>query len=402
MCRDKVYQSAMSTHRITRRLVAQRVRKTRPEERSSTNDRVDLFKQVQKYRPLFAPNQASTYSNLAYEILGLVLSRVSNQTYEDYINDAMFKPLNMSKSTLSRPPDSAGVIPLEPQFWDVSEGVQNPTGGIYSSSSDLSKYLRYVLTHFNALTPALNWLQPVSASRGLNSFYGMPWEVFQTDRILRDSRRTVRFVTKSGGLPGYTSVIMTVPEYDLGITILVAGPSSFFGRIRETVSVATIRAAERLAIRQLHTRYAGTYTSTDPSLNSTITLKADYRGLVLTTFISNGTNLWDSPIVKDLIPEHSYAQLSPTLLYRDEQNRQGEEWALIIAEERQEGIGAIWDDFCTESVEMSMYAGIPFGAAVFWDKREDGKMGMLEMGAFRVNLTRVEGDDYEGLENMEL
>jgi CubicO group peptidase (beta-lactamase class C family) len=372
--------------------------------RELTGMHVDLFKIVKNYRPLFAPNQASTYSNLAYEILGLVLSRVSNQTYEDYINDAMFKPLNMSKSTLSKPPDSAGVIPLNPQFWDVSEGVQNPTGGIYSSSSDLSKYLRYVLTHFNALTPALNWLHPVSASRGLCSFYGMPWEIFQTDRILKDSKRTVRFVTKSGGLPGYTSIIMTVPEYDLGITILVAGPPTFFENLREIVSVATVRAAEDVAIRQLASRYAGTYSSTDPDLNSTITLKADHRGLVITTFISNGTDLRESPIARQQAPGHWYAQLSPTLLYRDEKKLEGEEWAMMIAYER-EGLGAIWDDFCTESVEMSMYAGISFGAAVFWDERGDGKMGTLEMSAFRVNLTRVDDKEafgYEGQETMEL
>jgi hypothetical protein len=329
---------------------------------------------------------------------------VSNQTYEDYINDAMLKPLNMSKSTLSKPPDSAGVIPLNPQFWDVSEGVQNPTGGIYSSSSDLSKYLRYVLTHFNALTPALNWLHPVSASRGLYSFYGMPWEIFQTDRILKNSSRTVRFVTKAGGLPGYTSVIMTVPEYDLGITILVAGPGTFIEKLREIVTVATVRAAESLAIRQLASRYAGTYSSTDPDLNSTVTLKADYKGLVLTTFISNGTDLWDSPIVRHQAPGNWYAQLSPTLLYRDEKNQAGEEWAMMIAYER-EGLGAIWDDFCTESVEMSMYAGIPFGSFVFWDERADGSFKMLEMSAFRVNLTRVDGKEafgYEGQETMEL
>jgi hypothetical protein len=398
----------MSTVQTMRRHVVLRVRKSRLKGKSHslTDIRADLFKYVKNFRPLFAPNQASTYSNLAYEILGLVLSRVSNQTYEAYIDDTVFKPLNMSKSTLSKPPDSAGVIPVNPQFWDVNEGAQNPTGGIYSSSSDLSKYLRYILTHFNALTPALNWLHPVSASRGLNSFYGMPWEIFQTDRILKDSSRTVRFVTKSGGLPGYTSIIVAIPDYNLGITFLVAGSPPFLEKLREIVTVATVRAAEDVAIRQLASRYAGTYTSSNASLNSTVTLKADHRGLVLTTFISNGTDIWQSPIIHAHAPAGPWhAQLSPTLLYRDEQNQEGEEWAMMIAEERQEGVGAVWDDFCVESVEMSMYAGIPFSAAVFWDEQGDGSFKTLEMPAFRVNLTRIGGDDafaYDGQETMEL
>ena len=68
-----------------------------------TTECLDLFKQVNKLAPLFAPNQKSSYSNLAFELLGLVLSRVSNRTYEAYIDEAIFKPLNMSTSTRHSP-----------------------------------------------------------------------------------------------------------------------------------------------------------------------------------------------------------------------------------------------------------------------------------------------------------
>ncbi|KAI4701756.1 hypothetical protein J4E89_010600 [Alternaria sp. Ai002NY15] len=350
----------------------------------------DMFRQLKKFAPLFAPNQESSYSNVAFELLGLVLSRVTNQTYETYIDEAIFKPLNMSTSTLSKPADSAGVIPAGPQFWGVDEGIQNPTGGIYSSSRDLSKYLRYVLTHYNAITHAINWLHPVSSSRGLNSFYGMPWEIYQTDRILEQSKRTVRFVTKSGGLPGYTSIIITVPEYDLGITILVAGPNAILSKIMDIVPVKIVQTAEKLAIQQMRNRYAGTYSASDPEVNSTATLKADYRGLVVTTFVSNGTVVFEAPITKDVTNSPRYAQLSPTLLYRNEEEQQGEEWRALIFEERAEGLGSIWDDFCVEDWEMSSYAGIPLNTAVFWDEQKDGHFETLELTAFRVNLTRVD------------
>ncbi|CAN9359713.1 unnamed protein product [Alternaria alternata] len=364
----------------------------------------DLFKQVNKLAPLFAPNQKSSYSNLAFELLGLVLSRVSNRTYEAYIDEAIFKPLNMSTSTLSKPADSAGVIPAGPQFWDVQEGVQNPTGGIYSSSSDLSKYLRYVLTHFNAITHAINWLHPVSHSHGSNSFYGMPWEIFTTDRVLKDSNRTIRVVSKSGGLPGYTSIIMIVPEYDLGITILIAGPGKIFAKIQSIVLTTMIQVAEKIAIRQLSDRYAGTYSAADPELNSTVILTADHRGLVVTTWISNGTDVFESPIVKDGAPEHYYAQLSPTLLYRDEETQRGEEWRAMFVEERG---GGPPDDFCIDDWDMSSYAGIPLNAVAFWDEQEDGHFGKLELSAFRVNLTRVDekggkNREYDQQEAMEL
>lgn len=408
---ERACRRVMSTRRIMRHLALRKVGifSARIKNNVLTDFCIDLFKQLKKFRPLFAPNQASTYSNIAYEILGLVLSHARNQTYESYIEEAIFKPLNMSRSTFSLPPDSAGVIPSGLHFWDVDEGVQNPTGGIYSSSTDLSKFLRYILTHFNAVTPAINWINPVSSSRGLNSFYGIPWEILHTDRILADSRRMVRFVTKGGGLPGYTSVIIAVPEYDLGITILAAGPSRVLFTLREVITVTLIRAAEKLAIRQLNERYAGTYAVADSKLNSTVTLKADHRGLVVTRWISNGTNMYDSPVVRIFAPSQFYIQLSPTLLFRDEERALGEEWRGMLAEERGEGAGGIWDDFCVENYETTSYAGIPFNEAVFWDEREDGTFGTLELSAFRVNLTRVDEDggdggevDYDGHEIMEL
>lgn len=89
----------------------------------------DLMEAVRSKPPVFAPRQTSTYSNVAFELLGLAIENVTNQTYESYITEAIFKPLDMTKSSFLQLPDSAGVIPFEPQYWDVDEGIQAPTGG---------------------------------------------------------------------------------------------------------------------------------------------------------------------------------------------------------------------------------------------------------------------------------
>jgi hypothetical protein len=44
----------------------------------------------------------------------------------------------------------------------------------------------------------------------------------------------VRVISKSGGLPGYTSIITMIPEYGLGITVLIAGDSNMFAKIQDT------------------------------------------------------------------------------------------------------------------------------------------------------------------------
>jgi hypothetical protein len=346
----------------------------------------------------------STYSNVAFELLGLVLERVTKKSYEEYIDEAIFKPLEMSKSSLSLPPDSAGVIPLNPQFWDVDEGIQNPTGGIYSSAVDLSKYLRYILTHYNAIATGTNWFHPVSPSDGLNSFYGMPWEILHTDRVLKGSRRTVRFITKGGGLPGYSSLITMVPDFGLGFTILVAGKEEIFQKLLDAVSTTIVRAAEEVAIHQLQERYVGTYTSTNHTLDSSITLVADERGLVVKRFISNGTDVLRNAFRSPSRPW--YAQLTPTLLYIDEEKQRGEIWRVVLSEERPAVEGSIWDDFCVANIDTVLYAGKGFNELMFWDAGSDGKYERVELSAFFVNMTRV--DESEGLlwketpENLEL
>ena len=342
--------------------------------------------------PVFAPNQKSTYSNVAFELLGLVLARVTNKTYEQYINDAIFEPLNMTKSTFSQPPDSAGVIPLEPQYWDVAEGIQAPTGGIYSSSNDLSKYLRYILTHYNGITHALNWAHPVSPAEGLRTFYGMPWEIFRTDKILLNSKRVVQFVTKAGGLPGYFSTIMTVPEYDLGITILVAGNPSLLFKIKDIVTLNMVRSAEAIAIRQLHERYSGTYAAPDlEELNTTITFVADHRGLVATKFISNSTDMFKSPFFQflgGLDGQKWYTQLVPTLLYDNETEQTGEKWRMLVAREHDDNYHGIWDDFCPSNVDDTAYGAEAINEFIF---REDerGKLESVDLPAFRINLVKT-------------
>jgi len=350
----------------------------------------DLVDTITTRKPLFAPNQQSTYSNLAFELLGLVIANVTNQTYESYINDAIFEPLGMTKSTLKTPPDSAGVIPSGPGYWEYDEGVQAPTGGIFSSSSDLSRFLRYVLTHYNALTTSANWMQPASPTRGVRSFYGMPWEIFHSDRVLLNTQRTVRFVTKGGGQPGYSSIIMVLPEYDLGITILVAGPPTLLEKLQEA-SAEVVRAAEQLAILELQQRYSGTFVSPDPSLNSSITLTADHRGLIIEEFISNSTD-----VPRKILPmlagpdvgETTVFQLVPTLLYQDEKEQQGERWRFVMLNQRSEEDQDIFDDFCSENLDVLLYAGLPFNEVVFWTG-PGGRINDLHLTGFRADLTRI-------------
>lgn len=256
----------------------------------------------------------------------------------------------------------------------------------------MSKFLRHVLTTHNTLSPDISWLIPGSYSESLSSYFGMPWEIFRTSSILPSTLRTVTFVTKGGSLPGYFTYIIMAPEYDLGITILTAGPPSLLNLIREAVTVPLLLAAEETAQRELHSRYTGSFTAPGP-LNSTLVLaQSDNRSLYIDSFISNSTVVIGasqeilSPLTQGL---PFRVQLVPSLSYReDEVGRKGEVWrGTVVLESRGEGV---WDAECVTNYDPITYAGKPLLEVVLWEG-DDGIVEELEMVGFRVRMGRVDG-----------
>ncbi|GIK06627.1 hypothetical protein Aspvir_002277 [Aspergillus viridinutans] len=261
----------------------------------------DLLDNLTRRPALFALNIKSTYLNLGFDLLGLVLVNVTGTTSEEYITSAILHPLGISQTSFAKPLDSESVPPKgDSWYFNVDLGVEKPTGGLYSSLYDMSVFLCYILAEYKDIADAkLNWLLSVSFMAGMGSFYGMLWEIFRTDRILLsdDKRRarTVMFFTKGGGLLGYRTLIVLVPEYDLGIMILTAGDETFLDVLLEMVAVPLIRAADELAARQVKETYVGSYTSPstkEQTVNSTLTLSyTSTHGLEINEWISNSTDV---------------------------------------------------------------------------------------------------------------
>jgi len=229
-------------------------------------------------------------------------------------------------------------------------------------------------------------MQPASWAEGMQSFIGVPWEIFRTDKILVDSRRPVTFATKGGGLPGYLSLIFVLPEYDIGITILVAGGrGDLLFKLREVVTVEVVRAAEEVALKQLK-RYSGDYVATEPALNSSITLSVDRHGLSVTRFVSNGTDILTFSIPKFFGVEEPYrAQLTPTLLFKDEEKREGELWRLQVVPGKSDD--GVWDTHCVTDLDPITYGGLPLTEIVFWMGKNES-VESVDLSGFRVTMER--------------
>ena len=369
----------------------------------------DLLTWATTLQPLFAPDQKSSYGNINFDLLGLVIANVSGVPYEEYITTRILQPLGMAGSRFTAPPDDVAAVPADVEFyWPFYIGVQNPTGGLYSSSSDLSMWLRYILTTYNAQTRAAgNWFAPASFSGSMDTFYGMPWEIFRarTNEVMEEeegkSTRPLSFVTKGGNLPGYSSMMIMVPEYAIGITVLVAGNGNALGVIREVVVKEVVRFAEEAAMMELRKKYVGTYE--DERSNSSITLaQSDEYGLTVTRWISNGVDTllqYDRPAGGPWV-----MHVLPTLLFDNETQQKGEKWRLLpqrVAPQRDKST-SVWDSLCISDWDTLAYAGKPVNEIVFWGGERGGSAECVHLTGFRSTLCRKRGGGYGLLESQVL
>ena len=132
-------------------------------------------------------------------------------------------------------------------------------------------------------------------------------------------------------------------------------------------------------------------------MNSSLTLVADTRGLVVQKFISNGTDVLASNFTAMLrAPKDGqgwYVQLFPTMLYRNETTQEGEKWRAIVTRVRDEVDRGVFDDFCPTDVDANSYAAMAANEFVFVKGEGEG-VHSVDVTGFRVNLVR----DREGKE----
>src|SRR5215216_91279 len=115
---------------------------------------VSCMKQLGNTKLLSIPRETFEYSNINYGLLGAVVEAVSGESFETYIKDHIFVPLEMNHSytSLSKADGAAtgyypffGVLIPYNKLMPYSHAV-TPWAGIFSSAEDLAHYL---IAHLN-------------------------------------------------------------------------------------------------------------------------------------------------------------------------------------------------------------------------------------------------------------
>ncbi|MEM6515504.1 MAG: serine hydrolase domain-containing protein [Bacteroidota bacterium] len=68
---------------------------------ATNEDVIEIFEKL-KPKKEFEPNQEYSYSNTGYLLLGTIIERVSGKSFEDYLNEKIFTPLEMKNSFVYR------------------------------------------------------------------------------------------------------------------------------------------------------------------------------------------------------------------------------------------------------------------------------------------------------------
>jgi len=179
------------------------------------------------------------YDNLLYMVAGEVVTRVSGMSWEQFVEERILAPLGMNRSAASyaRLKDPTNVIDghtvvdknlLVVTRQSMKQGFCS-AGGIYSSISDMSKWMICQLEGgkygdqlekqlFSATAQKEMWspqinmpYQPLKYNSHFCA-YGLGWK-------LTDVKGT-KEVTHTGGLEGMVTQVTMLPELKLGIVVL--------------------------------------------------------------------------------------------------------------------------------------------------------------------------------------
>ena len=206
---------------------------------NSIYDRAEVMRRIRFIEPVYEFREGYGYSNSMFLTAGLIIPRVTDSSWDEFIETRLFAPLGMGRSNTSLGEFEAVTNTATPHGLVDGEivpiphdSVDNmaPAGSINSSANDMAQWLllqtgdgeyggeQIVDPAVISETRKPHNLQQVSdAAKKLN-----PWTHFSTYGLgwsLSDYRGRL-VVAHGGGLNGMVSSVAILPEENLGVVVL--------------------------------------------------------------------------------------------------------------------------------------------------------------------------------------
>lgn len=241
----------------------------------------------------FDPGTQWRYNNSGYFLLGYLVSKLANETYDAYLKKTFFEPLNMKDTGVHHWSDilaheATGYSYLDGKFqkaqnWDMSRA--GGAGALYSTVTDLYRWNEAVfngkvLSEKNlaaAFTPVT--LKDGSKPQTAGDGYGYGWSI-------SDFRGT-KEIAHGGGLHGFVTSLARYPEHNMTVSVLTnCAPSRDLNPGGLTREIAQIYLWEKMKSQESYATAA-----VDPKLYDAYVGKYEYPGGMILTVTRDGNKL---------------------------------------------------------------------------------------------------------------
>jgi D-alanyl-D-alanine-carboxypeptidase/D-alanyl-D-alanine-endopeptidase len=214
---------------------------------------------------LFArpPGLAFEYSNLGYALLGRVLTNVSGEPYQAFIQRTILQPLGMTHTTFDALAAARGNFAwgyrLDEEKWSREriepDGEVGAMGGLVTTVPDYARYVGFLLSAWPARDDPESGPVRRSTVREMGLWHAPPFAVdpgegrapspsaYGYGLVHSVDQPLGRRLHHSGGLPGYGSHVLLLPDRGWGVF-------AFGNRTYAPMSRLTLRVAEILHAAQ--------------------------------------------------------------------------------------------------------------------------------------------------------
>jgi len=195
----------------------------------------ELVRRLQYLPPSLSFREAYQYNNLMYVTAGFIGARVNNSSFEDLVRTRVFRPLEMTASTVTvkdsqkaadfaRPHELQNGKPTVVPFYDYQEFGVGPNGFVNSNVDDMLRYLRFYLDggkvggrQVISEAQMRQLRQPVISAGPGTATYALGWNVSYYEGRLR--------IGHGGAITGFTANVALFPDQKIGIVVLNNGSS---------------------------------------------------------------------------------------------------------------------------------------------------------------------------------
>lgn len=176
------------------------------------------------------------YQNVMYLVAGLIIEKVSGQTWDAFVKEKIFTPLLMNNTSTSISKIHTNDNYAKPYLGKHKISLLNmdnigPAGSINSNVNDMLNWLKLWLHkgEWNGNTVISKDVYhtmtstKIFTSKDSDIGYGFGWNIEIDD--------CQKFIQHGGGIPGYKSTVSIIPEENIGIVILSNQPAQFINEV---------------------------------------------------------------------------------------------------------------------------------------------------------------------------